>query len=331
MMRFPLPVRVEPLTSQRWTKIERSLFARLDDGLFRDVPAPHQRRESKLIVWLAAAAVLSALVVFAAGVSREDPQRAGVEHASRITTGANASHVALPGLTVDVEPESTVLIGGATERGQLLVVDRGSIYCNVAQRPLHSPVIIQAGTVQVRVVGTRFRVMRIGESARVAVDHGVVEVTMGARTSRVTAGQEWTSAAAASAPRPLSSEPSEELVSPDSPAGAVSGRHAPARQKLAPPAAPSSGRADAAMASTQARFEQAARLERSDPARALALYASVQRGADSWAQHALFAQGRLQAARGNKAEARRLLQQYVTRFPQGANGDDARLLLDQMR
>jgi hypothetical protein len=328
MMRFPLPVRVEPLTSQRWARIERSLFARLDDGLFRDAAAPHRRRERKLMVWLAAAAVLCALVVFV--VSREEPQRAGVENTSRITTGANASHLALPGLTVDVEPESSVVIGGATERGQLIVVDRGSIYCNVAQRPSHSPVIVQAGTVQVRVVGTRFRVVRTEETARVAVDHGVVEVTMGARTSRVTAGQEWTPAVA-SPPRPLSSEPSDGPASPASPAGAVPGRQAAVRQKVAATAAAPSGRADAATASTQARFEEAARLERSDPARALALYASVQRGADSWAQHALFAQGRLQAARGNKAEARRLLQQYVTRFPQGANGDDARLLLDQMR
>jgi hypothetical protein len=328
MMRFPLPVRVEPLTSQRWARIERSLFARLDDGLFRDAAAPRPRRERKLIVWMAAAAMLSALVVFV--VSREEPQRAGVENTSRITTGANASHLALPGLTVDVEPESSVVIGGATERGQLIVVDRGSIYCNVAQRPSHSPVIVQAGTVQVRVVGTRFRVVRTEETARVAVDHGVVEVTMGARTSRVTAGQEWTSAVA-SAPRPLSSEPSDGPASSASAAGAVPGRQAAVRQKIAATGAASSGRADAASASTQARFEEAARLERSDPARALALYASVQRGADSWAQHALFAQGRLQAARGNKAEARRLLQQYVTRFPQGANGDDARLLLDQMR
>ena len=46
-----------------------------------------------------------ALVVFGARLSGEDPQRPGVEHASRITTGANASHVALPGLTVDVEPD----------------------------------------------------------------------------------------------------------------------------------------------------------------------------------------------------------------------------------
>jgi hypothetical protein len=329
MMRFPLPVRVEPLTSQRWAKIERSLFARLDDGVFLAPSVLARRRESKMIVWLAAAAVLGALVVFAARLSGEDPQRAGVEHASRITTGANASHVALPGLTVDVEPDSTVLIGVATEQGQVIVVDRGSIYCNVAQRPANSPLIVQAGMTQVRVVGTRFRVVRIGETARVAVDHGVVEVTTGERTSRVAAGQEWTSAAAGER-KPPSAQPNEGSDSPESPEAAVSARPAPVRPKPAAATA-SAGRADAASVSNQARFEQAARLERSDPARALALYASVQRGTDSWARHALFAQGRLEAARGNKAEARRLLQQYVTRFPHGANGDDARLLLDQMR
>jgi len=129
----------------------------------------------------------------------------------------------------------------------------------------------------------------------------------------------------------LSSQPSEDSTSPEGPAAAASARPTPARQKTAAAAASSAGRADTGSASTQARFEQAARLERSDPERALALYAGVQRGTDSWARHALFAQGRLEAARGNKVEARRLLQQYVTRYPHGANGDDARLLLDQMR
>ena len=54
----------------------------------------------------------------------------------------------------------------------------------------------------------------------------------------------------------------------------------------------------------QTRFEAASALERSDPARAVELYRGLESGSDSWAQHALYAHGRLEAARGNRTQAR---------------------------
>src|SRR5262249_27160970 len=58
---------------------------------------------------------------------------------------------------------------------------------------------------------------------------------------------------------------------------------------------------------SQEVYETAARLEVNDAAKALALYRSLESGQDSWAQNALFAHGRLEATRGNHAEARRVL------------------------
>ena len=75
----------------------------------------------------------------------------------------------------------------------------------------------------------------------------------------------------------------------------------------------------------------AARVEANDPAQAIALYRSLEIGTDSWAQNALFAHGRLEASRGNKADARRLLVEYLSRFPRGANADDARTVLNRLR
>jgi hypothetical protein len=78
-------------------------------------------------------------------------------------------------------------------------------------------------------------------------------------------------------------------------------------------------------------FEQAAALEREDPARAAHLYGTLESGADSWAQNALYARGRLAAARGNRTAASRLLAQYLERFPRGSNADDARAVLQRLR
>jgi hypothetical protein len=54
-------------------------------------------------------------------------------------------------------------------------------------------------------------------------------------------------------------------------------------------------------------------------------------GRDSWAQNALYARGRLQASRGNRVEARRLLERYIEQHPNGTNAEDARTVLKRLR
>jgi TolA-binding protein len=78
-------------------------------------------------------------------------------------------------------------------------------------------------------------------------------------------------------------------------------------------------------------FEEAAALERGDPGRAARLYRTLESGSDSWAQNALYAHGRLEASRGNRAEARRLLERCLVRFPHGSNAEDARSVLERLR
>src|SRR5207244_8372969 len=122
---------------------------------------------------------------------RRAGEAVALDRTSRIATGANGSHLALQGLTLDVEPESAVVLGSPSEHGMLIVLDRGGIVCEVAPRSAGAPLVVQAGSVQVKVVGTRFSVTRTGERARVAVEHGVVEVAAGGRVARVGAGQVW--------------------------------------------------------------------------------------------------------------------------------------------
>lgn len=338
-MKRLLNVQVEPLSEQRWSKIERGLWSRLE----HEPPAVAEPARKPLSlharVGLLVAAVSCALgvAIFAA---RSLPERTVVDQPSRITTGPSPSHLALPGLSLSVEPQSAVVVGADTAQGLLIVMDRGSVVCQVARRPSDSPLIVQAGDARVRVLGTRFRVTRVHESARVEVQEGVVEVSSRGQVFRVKAGQKWAPEPAELAPAPVAPvlDPGPAREEPRSaPSPAPRPSPAPIRPRNVTTAArpaesvPSASPPESARSSPQTVFEQATALERSDPERAAKLYRSIDSGSDSWAQNALYARGRLEAARGNRAEARRLLERYLSRFPGGNNADDARAVLKRLR
>ncbi len=361
-MKNLLRVDVEPLSEQRRERIERALFEQFEREALQRARWPEVRRRSGRRVWLAAALVLSALMVF--GLSLDwAPEQASIDHPSRITTGVSASHLALPGLALDVEPESAVVVSAETTQGMLLVLDHGSIVCQVAPRASDAPLIVQAGATRVRVVGTRFSVTREGEVARVKVFEGVVEVTAGGNVVRVGAGEEWPAAPSQQPNTSADPEPSAD-VEPEPSTPAV--EQAPSRdaeqetkerasREAQRPSGSSSSKRSAGDSSgssrdseperdpsteaalepsrtaSQTTFEEATALERSNPARASRLYQKLESGSDSWAQNALFARGRLEASRGNSKEARRLLERYLKRFPRGSNAEDARAVLRRLR
>jgi hypothetical protein len=78
-------------------------------------------------------------------------------------------------------------------------------------------------------------------------------------------------------------------------------------------------------------YESAARMESQNPEGALALYRKVAAGSGAWAANALYAAGRLQADRGRRGEAARLLDEYLARFPSGPNARDAKDLRETLR
>jgi hypothetical protein len=351
-MQKPLPVEVENVSARRWAKLERSLFARWDEEQRRvsEMDPQSQPGSVQRLGRLVAISAVALLAVAASVVCFVSWHRAGeavaLDRTSRIATGANGSHLSLQGLTLDVEPESAVVLGSPSEHGMLIVLDRGGIVCEAAPRSAGAPLVVQAGSVQVKVVGTRFSVTRTGEKARVAVEHGVVEVAEGGHVARVGAGQVWPSedpaAAAPSATSPstaTNAAPSaveDGRTSDADPKSDLNQKSDAAQKSPAAGAKPSgavgtAGRAAASGEAAQARFEAAAALERSDPARAVELYRGLENGSDSWAQHALFAHGRLEAARGNRAQARQLLEHYLARFPKGPNSVDARSVLERLR
>jgi hypothetical protein len=326
-MRSRIDVQVEPLSEQRWAKLERATFARLDEE-WAAAQLPRARFRSKAwLAWsfaagMALAAVAGALVAFR--------QRApDVAPPSRIATGAAPSHVVFSGVSLDVTPHSAVVVTGDRETGVLVVVDHGTIACDVEPRPVEAPLIVRAGDVRVRVIGTRFNVTRTPEESRVEVQKGVVEVEAGGQSVRVRAGEAWTSVPPPAEPEHPDDSSGSRAGPGKKPAHATSPfRNAP----VAETAKESGARAPLERApSSQDTYETAARVEANDPAQAIALYRSLEVGGDSWAQNALFAHGRLEATRGNKSEARRVLLEYLSRFPRGANADDARTVLNRLR
>jgi FecR protein len=369
------PIEVEPLSEQRWAKIEKGLFDRLDREAPLAPEAPPAPRPARN-VWKPAAALVLAGAL-AAGVGAfaskslfETPSAAP----SRIVTTTSDSRVTVGESEVDVSPESAVVVSGDDAHGVLVVVDRGKVDCEVAPRKGRPPFVVQAGDVRVKVIGTHFSVERAADGAHVAVTHGVVEVTARGQTASVHAGEAWptdaqTIPAAVPAPVPVpvpvpvpeppalgtrddrapptapprrtrhphtrrdvasrgstSSPDRPPTTAPDSsPAIAAAPAAPPAPPAAAPP--PPSAPPAPPPPSAQELYESANRMESSNPDAALATYRKLAAGSGPWAANALYAAGRLQADRGRRADATRILEAYLARFPNGANARDARDLL----
>src|SRR4051812_20840932 len=117
-MQKPLPVEVEPVSARRWARLERSLFARWDEEQ-RRVPEgellpmrQNSARRLDRIVAISAAVLLAVAASVVCFVTwRNAGESVAIDRTSRIATGANRSHLALQGLTLDIEPESAVVLG----------------------------------------------------------------------------------------------------------------------------------------------------------------------------------------------------------------------------
>lgn len=338
-------IEIDPLSEARWARIERGLFEKLDgERIEAESPLHSQtvviaRRRSWKTPLYTAVAVAAAMALSVGAMRLLELRRANVaaNNLSLIVTGASDTHLALGENSLDVAPDSAIVASGTDDNGVLVVLDRGSVTCEVAPRKGRPPFVVQSGGVRVRVVGTRFTVSRDGDSARVSVEHGTVEVSAHGRSTFVRAGETWPNEAKATevvptsapppvrppAPAPATAKPPRATAPRDaSPVPSVITRFPTSVPDEAPPA-PSP--------TPQQLFEQATKLERNAPDRALATYRELAGKGGAWGMNALFAAGRLEADRGHRAAARELLRRYLERYPGGPNAADARAVLDHMR
>ncbi|MGH7436063.1 MAG: FecR domain-containing protein [Polyangiaceae bacterium] len=368
MSDLKLPVEVDSPSDTRWERMGREMFARLDAS---PGPAPAGRepghggsggrRRAAMVVGLVAAAAAIGLVVRAVRPPADS-------HRARLETAEGSSQFTVGESSLVVGPRSLVLVSGDDDHGVDVVLDRGQVTCIVAPRRGRPPFVVEAGDVQVRVVGTKFAVYREGSGASVDVEHGVVEVVARGAVATVSDGQHWSEPTGSSSvgteseiPQPAqgsSAAPLQEPVLRSAPVAAPAfSPLGPASPTTAGPAsagmtARSTGRRDApepvsapplpagepsvtpqvaTTPSPQQQFELAARVERTNPDQAMSLYQSLAAGGSAWSANALFAMARLEADRGRRADAARHLDEYLSRYPRGINAEDARALLQRMQ
>jgi len=354
-----LPVEVEPWSDGRWSRVEREMFEKLDASSSMAAPNPRPAvRRRVLIAGLAAAAVIALVVVLRpAGLL-------GSSDRLRVATTDSPSSVTVGESLLVVAKQSLVLVSGDDERGIDVVLDRGGVTCEVAPRKGHPPFVVDAGDARVRVVGTRFTVVRDALATSVSVDHGVVEVSAGGKVTVLHDGDRWPEVGVSAgvnagaggagvnagagagagvnagagvspgadpgAPVPAVHPHVKPVQSPS--AVATTSRPATTDVGAGPSSAPAAAPVQApAGPSPQESYELAARIEKSRPDDAAAIYRQLAAGGTGWASSALFALARLEADRGHRESAQRLLEDYLARYPRGLNADDARGLLQRMR
>jgi hypothetical protein len=313
MKQQDIRVDVEALPEARWRKVDEAVFAAIEAGPSMVPPAPRRRPWIAVGVAIAAAA---ALVIYAKWPAPPAKPLAVVAP-SHIETGTARSFVQLGFASIDVGPDSEVTTSGDEEHGVVVVLAHGSVDCEVAPRKDRPPFVVQSGNVRITVVGTHFTVTRslTPNNTSVTVTHGIVDVSHDGTVTHVAAGESWPTLAREIIPTdPLPTATATASASPVVPSASL------AFSRPAPSAAPKPP-------SEQDQFNQAQRLERSDPAQARTTYMRIANKGGPFASMSLYGAARLASDQGDSAEAHRLAQQYLDRYPTGLNADDARRIL----
>jgi hypothetical protein len=317
--RSGLNIELEPLSEARWARVERAVLDAGITGVSEESqgvrePAPRWRPAPGLLVLAGALAAIAG--GFAWRVLLPEPHGG----ATRVETAANGSRVEFGESTIDVGPTSEVRLAGDDAHGVVVTLDKGRVECDVTPRHGRPPFLVEAGSVEVRVIGTHFVVSRSAEGIGVDVERGQVEVTANGQQTLLGPGAHWPAA--------------PELLPQAAPAGSSAAPATPAPLGHAAPVEahgalpPSHG---VSSLSPRDQYEAASRLEAEQPTAAIALYRELAHQGGPWGANALFAAGRLETDRGDQDEARRLLREYLVRYPAGPNASDARQLLDRLR
>ena len=325
------PIEIPRLSDLSRHRIREAVFQRLDAGDLpveevedagADVtPLPVRRRRTAMIAGGAAVAAAAAAAVVVLAV--RDGAPAGPSF-SRVATDEAPSRVTVGEADLTLAARSAMTVSESPDGGVVVALEQGEVRCAVAPRGERPPFVVLAADVRVEVVGTRFTVRRDGEVVGVVVDEGTVRVARAGEAQLVRASGTWP-VVTASGPDPEAepeAEPEPEMAMDPMRVG----RPKPARRESAPVQEKPAVDPD----KEQYKKAQKAETERR-PGEALAIYKQIAAGGSKWAPMALFAQAGLEAELGNKAAARRLLTEYLRRYPNVFNAPVARDQLKKLR
>jgi hypothetical protein len=323
-MSFEKKIDIEPLGEGRWARIERTVFNADLDRVDGQIDIGAEGEASPAFRWRGGAALVLAgalAAAFGAGTWRMLSSSSGGSVATRVETASNGSRVEVGESTVDVGPESAVRVTGDDVHGVSVLLESGRVECDVPPRRGRPAFLVEACGVEVRVVGTHFSVTCGHGAVSVDVQRGQVEVISGPEHAFVPAGAHW----------PL---PPQEVVTAtptnashpkprvDRPVSRAVGAEARASASATKPSASNTA---------QEQYESASKLEATQPEEAIWLYRELAKHGGPWGMNALYAEGRLQADRTHQDDARRVLQEYLSRYPTGPNAEDAKRLLERLR
>ncbi len=323
-IRIPVPAGDE-------RRVEREVFGQL--AAMRSVDraeAYAPRRRTPWFVFAIPAACVAAvaivLVMFVGRGRGEAPSTVSGEPSIVVTPVGGSSRFTVGDAIIDAGGDTSVEVQKSGD-GVTLVLQRGTVDCDVAPREGRAPFRVIGGNVQVEVVGTRFAVTRVGDGARVDVTRGKVLVRAPQGERFLTPGETWTPAAITAAVTP-SVPAGEEPKNPseNDPVPPPSANADPLLPR--PTTAPNP--AGAPRTTTREAFAAAQRLEAKDPQHAAKAYRVIANGRDAWAALALYSLAELHA--GVVATSLRELDELARRFPNAANAEDgAWLRVDVLR
>ncbi len=318
-------IRVDvPVSDARRDRVEREVFSQLatlraaERGGRVALLAP-PTRAPWFVFAVPAACVVALGVVLLLGVGRDrDPEPSRTASPSQVVTPLlGSSRFTVGDAIIDAGSDTSVKVVQRAD-GVTLVLERGTIDCDVMPRSGREPFRVLSGEIEVEVVGTRFAVTRLGSGARVDVTRGKVRVRAPSETRVLTDGESWT---------PLAITPAVERQVPTE---AATTRPSGEEIEMAPPDDPGPAAVPAAVPAEATRparptpreaFAAAQRLEAKDPTQAAKAYRTISRGRDAWAALALYSLAELHAA--DPPTALGELDELARRFPGGANAEDA--------
>lgn len=338
------PVDVEPLSEQRWSKIEAEVFSELDrTGALETATSKPVRTERRRLVGFAAACAVAATLVF---IVWPEAQRSG-SPLVRVQASLAPVEKRIGSAQIQVGPHAAAVVNGDDERGVLVALEHGEFVFAVAPRK-KSAFVVQAGDTRVETQSARFKVFYLASQTRIEVSAGSVALSSQNKREQVSAGKSWqlvptqtvpaaepapAAPAKARAPSATSETAATEIhadagVTERSTRGRSHRAHLP-NMKVNERAAEPVGVTPAVTPgeATRDSYERAARLEGSRPDEAAALYFELSQSTGPWAENALFALGRLELERRQSERGHATLRRYLARYPSGRNAEDARRLL----
>lgn len=314
-----------PASSARRERIEEAVLARVATLRMAERADSYALPRRAFRPWMLAATAAAAVAIAIVAVALKDhpatAPAATLATTSRVVTPVGgASRFTVGDAVIDAGSDTSVEVTREPSGAVTLVLARGIVDCDVEHKPDRAPFLVAAGDVTVRVVGTRFSVARSTDAVRVDVARGKVHVIAPGIERFVATGETWSSGAVAIVP------PAPAPIDPPSPSPSPLAVVDDPAIEVLPPAPPvAQDRPAAKPLATKATYEEAQRLEARDRAGAARAYRKVANGQGTWAALALWGLAELEAGRGS-AGARAALAavaEYLRRFPDGANAEDA--------